>query len=180
MTITPSAEPTTTAGSSSRKLFRCCMSRREEVDGTHQSSIPSPIATASEPTLIAGRDALRNLEAGKRIPDADAHADEALDLLGEAGKLCGPAGDHDLADAETAGLVLVELERRDELARERLNLPPHCVERDRRVFGGQLLGDPARLERQAPLQRLDLGRRAVERARERNVQRRSRPTRRRA
>ena len=36
----------------------------------------------------------------------------------------GAAGEHDLADTQRAGLVLVELERGDELPGERLQLPP--------------------------------------------------------
>jgi len=56
------------------------------------------------------------------------NADEALQLRGEAGEGCGSSGDDDLADAERARLMLVELERGDELAREGLHLTANGVD----------------------------------------------------
>ena len=61
----------------------------------------------------------------QRIADRDADADQPLQLLGEPGEVRGAARDHDLADAQRSGLVLVELERGDELAREGLELAPN-------------------------------------------------------
>ena len=71
----------------------------------------------------------------ERIADANAHADQALELAGEPGQVRGAAGEHDLADAQRAGLVLVVLERGDELARERLDCPAHRLARRLRLVG---------------------------------------------
>jgi len=68
--------------------------------------------------LLGRADLLRNLHPRQRITDANVHADQALELAGEPGKVGGATGQHDLADAKRAGLVLVVLERGDELARE--------------------------------------------------------------
>src|SRR5207253_9252722 len=81
----------------------------------------------------------------------------------------------DLADAETSRLVLVELERRDEFARERLYLAPNDVECYSRLLLRQLSRARAAVERQLALHRLDLGRCAVERARERDIKGRAAP-----
>ena len=172
-TITPSAEPTTTAGSSWRKLF-AFGAAREKVDCAHQSSIPSPIATASEPncSVLAKRFAIFTRE---RIADANVHADSRSSSSASPGRCAVPPVSNDLADAKAAGLVLVELKRGDELARERLQLSPNCVERERRLLRRQVLRGRAAVEREAALDRLDLGRSAVERASERDVQRRAAP-----
>ena len=69
------------------------------------------------------RELLADLDAHERIADATRTPIRRCELLGEAGEVRGAAREHDLADAERAGLVLVELKRGDELARERLHLP---------------------------------------------------------
>src|SRR5439155_9211357 len=103
------------------------------------------------------------------------YADEALELFREGRQVCGTARQDDLADAETPRLVLVELQRRDELASERLHLAPNGVDSDRRLFLGQLVGGRSAVERHGALDRLDLGRSAVECTGERDVQRRAAP-----
>src|SRR5947207_12218318 len=85
------------------------------------------------------------------------------------------AGQDDLADAERAGLVLVVLQRGHELAREGLNRPPHCVPRLLRLLVGQAFRDHLVGERERALHAVDLGRRSVEGARDRDVERRTAP-----
>jgi len=62
------------------------------------------------------------LHSHQRIADSHADADQPLKLLREPGEVCSSARDHDLTDAQGSGLVLVELERGDELPREGLEL----------------------------------------------------------
>src|ERR671924_781862 len=76
--------------------------------------------------LLRIADALRHLHARKRIADADAHADQSFELSGEPGQVRRSSRQHDLADTERAGLVLVVLQRGDELARERVHRAAHC------------------------------------------------------
>src|SRR5207248_4357951 len=99
----------------------------------------------------------------------------ALKLGRDPGEAGGAAGDDDLADTERPGLMLVELERRDELAREGLHLPANRVDGERVLLRGDAVGDGRRLERDEPLQLLDLGRRGVERAGDRDAERRPAP-----
>ncbi len=88
----------------------------------------------------------------------------------------GAAREGDLADAQGSGLVLVELERGDELPRERLQLPPSGLARGRELILGEalrhLLGA---CERERPLDRLDLARGHVERAGDGDVERPAAP-----
>ena len=72
-------------------------------------------------------------DAAERVADADAHADHLIERRGEALEVRGAARDHDLADAQGVGLRLVELERADELARERRQPEPHRLERASRA-----------------------------------------------
>src|SRR5687768_3659334 len=126
--------------------------------------------------LILLRGLLRDLEPRQRVGNADGHADQALELAAQAGQMRGSAGEHDLADAQRGGLVLVELERGDELPRERLQLPPGGLARGRELILGEAFGNGDRArERERPLERLGLARRGVERACDCDVQRPASP-----
>ena len=103
------------------------------------------------------------------------HADQPLELLCKTGHAGRAARQDDLADAQASGLVLVELKRGDELACERLHLTPNRVERLRSLVVGQARRRDTAVEREASLDRLDLGRRAVENTRKRDVQRPAAP-----
>ena len=88
----------------------------------------------------------------------------------------GAAGEGDLADAQRSGLVLVELERGDELPRERLELSPRGLPRGRELLLGEAVGNLFGAgERERALERLDLARRHVERAGDRDVERPAAP-----
>ena len=88
----------------------------------------------------------------------------------------GAAREGDLADAQGSGLVLVELERGDELPRERLQLPPSGLARGRELVLGEALRHLLRAcERERPLDRLDLARGHVERAGDGDVERPAAP-----
>src|SRR5207244_4152438 len=89
--------------------------------------------------LLGLADLLRDLHPRERIANANVHTDQPLELTGQAGQVRGATRQHDLADAERAGLVLVVLERGNELARERLNRSAHRVARALRLFGSQTL-----------------------------------------
>ena len=75
---------------------------------------------ANEPIWSRSRTFFETFTRAKRICDPNGHADQALELGAEPGQVRGAAGEDDLADAQRAGLVLVELERGDELPRKRL------------------------------------------------------------
>src|SRR5262249_16976121 len=125
--------------------------------------------------LRARVELLRHLEPRQRVTDAHLHTSEALELAGETREAGGATGDDDLADAERAGLVLVELERGDELARECLYLFAYRVDCERVLLGRDALGHDGGVERDDPLEGLDLGRCDVEGARDRDAQRRPSP-----
>ena len=61
---------------------------------------------------------LRDGDPVQRIPDRDRNADQAMQLVGEARQMRRPAGQHELTDPERSGLVLVEAQARDALARD--------------------------------------------------------------
>src|SRR5207244_8951649 len=105
--------------------------------------------------LLGLADLLRDLHPRERIADANVHADQPLELAGQAGKVSGATRQHDLADAERAGLVLVVLERGNELARERLNRSAHRVTRALRLFGSQTLREHLIRRRERTLRALD-------------------------
>ena len=71
---------------------------RKKVDGLHQSSTPSPIATASDARSSRSASAVRDLDPGERVGEPDADAGQPLELLGEARKPRRAAGDEDLRD----------------------------------------------------------------------------------
>ena len=85
------------------------------------------------------------------------------------------AREHDLADAERARLVLVELQRGHELARERLNRAAQRVPRLRGLLLRQAFGNVLVRQGQRTLHGLDLGRCSVEGTRDRDVQCRAAP-----
>ena len=88
----------------------------------------------------------------------------------------GAARDHDLADAEGVGLVLVELERGDELACERLQLAPRASRARSRAAPGS--APPARscpTSESARLTGSTSDGAQVERAGDRDVERRAAP-----
>src|ERR671924_1474500 len=103
-------------------------------------------------------DALSDPHPRERVADADAHADQAFEVVGEPAEVRGAAGEDDLADAERAGLPLVELERGDELPREGLHLAPNRLPGGRRLLLGESLGRRAVGERERALDRLRLRR----------------------
>src|SRR5918999_3287971 len=63
-------------------------------------------------------DLLADFHVGERIADADPDADQLRELVRQPRKVSGAAGQDELADAQGAGLRLVELERGDELPRK--------------------------------------------------------------
>src|SRR5204863_2366752 len=119
--------------------------------------------------------ALAELDATQRIADPDANADQPLELLGKAVQLRGSACDDDLADAQRSRLVLVELERGDELPREGLKLLAQSVARRGRLLVRQPLRRLLGAQREQLLQRLGLGGGDVERAGESDVEVRAAP-----
>src|SRR5437763_6787347 len=118
---------------------------------------------------------LGDLHPGERIADADAHADQPLELAGETREVRGAARQDDLADTERTGLVLVVLERGDELARERLNRPADRLARPLRLIGRQAVRNHLIRQRKSTLRTLDLRRSGVEDACNGDVQRRAAP-----
>ena len=85
------------------------------------------------------------------------------------------SGQDDLADAQRIGLLLVELERRDELARKALELPLNPFSRSVCLVVRQSFGRLESRQRECPFDGLGLGRSDVELARNRNVQARPAP-----
>src|SRR5207248_7617192 len=94
----------------------------------------------------------------------------------EALQMRSSACQDDLADAQRAGLVLVELERADELPSEALELEANRLARLARLLFAQPFDErPVVADRQCTLDRLRFGRRDVERPRERDVERAAAP-----
>src|SRR4029079_16493917 len=125
--------------------------------------------------LVGLAQLLAELHAEQRTAHRDADADELLELVGDAAEVRAAARDHDLADAQRSGLVLVELERGDELAREGLELAPHRLASAIRLILGEPFRHVGRRQRELALHRLSLRRRAVELTRDRDVERRAAP-----
>ena len=111
----------------------------------------------------------------KRVGNADGDADQPLELLGEPAAGGAAAGDEDLADAERAGLLLVEAERGDELAGEDLQLGGHRPARLLGAAGVEAGGLAFLAQRKRALDRLGLRGSEVEHAGERDVERRAAP-----
>ena len=124
------------------------------------------MATVNEPSAYSGSRnffGMATLLSGS--PTRDGHADQAVQLVGEAGRCAEPPVKHELADAERAGLVLVEAQARDELARKGLQLACDCFARGAERLGRDSLRRLGlRDERQHVLDRRRLRRRDVERA----------------
>ncbi len=97
---------------------------------------PEADGNGERAALLELADLLRDLHAREGICDADRHADQPLELAAEPDQMRRAAGEDDLADTQRAGLVLVELERGDELPRKRLELPPGSLERGRELLLG--------------------------------------------
>src|SRR5436190_8550080 len=115
-------------------------------------------------------DALPVLDEIERIADANWNADQALELAVDPRGLGEAAGEHDLAEAERVRLILVELERRDELPCECLELPLHrgaCCGRALRVEAAR---DERATHAERAACRLCCRRRELELARDRDVQ----------
>src|SRR5207302_4396040 len=100
--------------------------------------------------------ALRDLHTAEGIADPHGHADQTLEVVGEPFEMRRAAREHDLADAQRAGLVLVELERSDELAGKGLHLPPHRLPCRRRLVFAESFGRRPAAERERALDRLRL------------------------
>jgi hypothetical protein len=83
--------------------------------------------------LVPLAESVRHLHACERIGHPHAHARQALELLGEPRQLRRTAGDEHLRDRERTRLALVELKRRDELSRERVQLACHGRSRTRHL-----------------------------------------------
>ena len=136
----------------------------------------------SEPSCSVSRTFRPSFTRDERIADATRTPISRWSSSASPAEVRGAAGDDDLADAQRAGLVLVELERGDELPREGLQLAADrlaggasacsCVRPSRDVA--------PRLERERALDRLGLRGREVERAGDRDVERSARPSRARA
>src|SRR4029078_4962341 len=84
--------------------------------------------------LVGLAQLLAELHAEQRSAHSDAASHELLELVGDAAKVRAAARDHDLADAQRSGLVLVELERGDELARACLERAPKRLARPIRLI----------------------------------------------
>src|SRR5438874_4195549 len=84
----------------------------------------------------------------------DADADQLLELLGEPLKVGAAAGDDDLGEAQGVRLILVEVERRGELAGQAVHLAAGSLDR----AGRALVALPRGLARDAqrPLDLLGL------------------------
>src|SRR3954452_1752038 len=136
---------------------------------------PEADCDRERPELLGLANLLPELHSQQRIADGDAHADQLLKLVRDAAEVRSAAGDHDLADAQRSGLVLVELKRGDELPREGLELAADGFAGGERLLGRQALRNALADEREPVLHRLGLGRRHVELAGDRHVERRSAP-----
>ena len=120
--------------------------------------------------LLGLADLLRDLHPREWIADANVHADQALELSGEPGKVSRATRQHDLPDAERAWLVLVVLERGHELASERLDGPAHGIARILRLVGRETVRNHLVRQGESTLRALDFGRRCVDRPRNRDIQ----------
>src|SRR5947209_15937202 len=103
------------------------------------------------PDLLGLTHPLGDLHTRERVADADPHADQSFELAGEPGQVSGAARQDDLADAEGARLVLVVLQRGDELAREGLNRPAHRLSRPFRLIRRQAVRNHLVRQRQRTL-----------------------------
>src|SRR3954453_15981321 len=108
--------------------------------------------------VVAVAERVGDLDPRERIGAPNADLGQALEFLEKTAQTGRPTRDQDLRDRQRPGLSLVELERVDEVARERLQLAPHRLACAGRL---PLLGVAAegagRLERQGPLQLGGLG-----------------------
>src|SRR5437764_563386 len=123
LTSTVPTQPTRTGSGSFFPFAASSLGRRL----TARMSVldPEPDGDGERSQCAVGlAELLRDRDAVERIADANRDADQAVELLGEARELRGPAGQHELADPEGSGLVLVEAQARDELAGERLEVDP--------------------------------------------------------
>ena len=123
----------------------------KKVDSPHQTSTPSPIATASEGQILTGLDRIGDLRPSERVGPTNADARQALELFGQARHPAGPARKQDVADRERARLALVELKRGDKLAGERLKLAPHRLSSARGAVACVIVGIGV-LQREAELE----------------------------
>src|SRR5205807_6771680 len=126
--------------------------------------------------LLAVLDAPADLHADEWIADAHLHADQPLQLVLESRQVGGSTRENDLADAEGSWLVLVELERADELAREGLELAADRLASLVRLRFAQTFDErPVVADGQRALDRLRFGGRDVERPRDGDVERAAAP-----
>ena len=117
-TAVRSTEPRTAVNRTAPGWRRRGPRPRKQVDGAHLAVDSQADCGRERAERLVTVDLLAGLHIRERIPDADADADQLGELRSEPGKVRGAAGQDDLADAQRAGLRLVELERGDELAGE--------------------------------------------------------------
>src|SRR3954452_23427901 len=123
---------------------------------------PEADCDRERPELLGLANLLPELHSQQRIADRGAHAHQLLQLPRRPAEVRGAAGDHDLADAQRSGLVLVELERGDELSRKGLELATNRLARTICLFLVETLRDVRPRQRELALDRLGLRRRAVQ------------------
>src|SRR5215212_5920630 len=97
--------------STKREAGECCWEGHLVLD-------PEPDRCCQRAERLFAVDLLADLDVAERVADARPHPEQPHELGGEAGKLCRAAGEDDLADAEGARLLLVELERGNKVAGE--------------------------------------------------------------
>src|SRR5262245_6356453 len=133
--ITAVSSTASTTGTSTSHCGLCGRPRRASSFGSRSIARigPSP-RFRGRSELLGLAQLLAELDAVQRVTDLDPDADQPLQLVRDAAEVRGAAGYHDLADAQRSGLVLVELERGDELAREGLQLAPHRLASTIRLF----------------------------------------------
>ena len=114
------------------------------------------MATASDPICFGSPTFFETFIRASGSPTRTRTPDQALEFRCEPRKVRRAAGEHDLADAQGAGLVLVVLQRGDELARERLDRLAQRLHACRRQLGRETFGKRRVGERQLVLDVLDL------------------------
>src|SRR5919198_3097384 len=170
-TKTTSRRPSPTKIGACSAVVRFALSSRGRRLAARMSVVdPEADGDGERAHRLGGLEPLAGLHADERVAAPDADADQPLGLFGRAVERRRPAGEHDLADSERAGLALIELERGDELAREGLDLAPHRRSRHLRLLVGQALRSGRTRKRECALDRLRLGRGQVERLRDGGVE----------
>src|SRR6266540_7449065 len=173
-TSTPEQAPTRT-GRLSFLTVRCPWSFGRRLTARISVLDPEADGHCQRADLIRVADLLRNLHSGERVANADADSDEPFELGSKSGQVGGASRENDLADPERAGLVLVVLERGDELAHKCLDCLAHGVHRLLRLISRQAIRERPVGQREGMLHGFDLRRCGIEGARNCDVERRAAP-----